>query len=219
MPDSPPWVPVIVVDGVYRPLQASCREDSSFGTAAETIPFTSSAATPGSGRMASAQDDHVDGRLQMRIIPDRGCSLLFPRAAPSRTGMSGGIPVRNSTDLILPAEPLRAMELILDAARRDDFPLAVSWADRLLITVLASSGPYHRSALAVAELRADLAWLSGDAHYATELWTLIARGWSLVAGPGSRQARFGARQAAAAWRAVPDAEASSRADRPFCRCC
>ncbi|MFE6747254.1 hypothetical protein ACFVGM_15470 [Kitasatospora purpeofusca] len=94
------------------------------------------------------------------------------------------------------------------AARCQDFALAVRRADGMLTALAGSFGPDHPFTLSAAEVRADLAWLSGEAWYAAEFWMLIADGWARIDGPASPLARFGARQAAASWWNVPDAEAA-----------
>ncbi|MFB9367400.1 hypothetical protein [Kitasatospora albolonga] len=57
-------------------------------------------------------------------------------------------------------------------------------------------------------LLADLAWLSGGHSLAVARWTSVALARAGTEGSDSPQARFAARQAAAAWKHVPDASAA-----------
>ncbi|WP_329493930.1 hypothetical protein [Kitasatospora herbaricolor] len=123
-----------------------------------------------------------------------------PCAEGERTG---------GADVRMPAQHRHAMERVFRAARRHDLALAVHRVNRLLVTLAASFGPGHHVTLTAAQVRADLAWLSGDLRRAAELWTAIADGWARLAGPTSRPARFGARQATASWLKVPDTEAAA----------
>ncbi|MCX4682922.1 hypothetical protein OG401_01130 [Kitasatospora purpeofusca] len=144
-----------------------------------------------------------DRGLQLRLGPDGRCVLGF--SAPGVTDRSAlGADVRTR----LPLDQHRALEQVFAAARCHDFALAVRRADGLLTTLASSFGPHHRFTLSAAEVRADLAWLSGEAWCAAEFWMLIAEGWARLEGPAGPLARFGARQAAASWWEVPDAEAA-----------
>ncbi|MEE1827362.1 hypothetical protein PUR61_35005 [Streptomyces sp. BE20] len=153
-----------------------------------------------------AQDEQ---RLRLHIGPGGRCGLRFPRAAPPLPSTTDESTARADADDRLPAEHRHALTQVFSAARNHDLALAVQRVDSLLVTVAASFGPRHHVTLTVAQVRADLAWLSGDARCAAGLWTLIADGWAQREGPASRPARFGARQAAASWREVPDAEAAA----------
>ncbi|MFD5922635.1 hypothetical protein ACFVYP_38820 [Kitasatospora sp. NPDC058201] len=155
------------------------------------------------------RDDRDEQRLRLHIGPGGRCGLRFPHPAPPPPCTTGGSIVGAAADSCLPAEHRRALVEVVNAARSHDFVLAVRRVDSLLVTVAASFGPRHHFTLTVAQVRADLAWLSGDARFAAELWTLIAGEWARREGPASRPARFGARQAAASWREVPDAEAAA----------
>ncbi|MFJ1709888.1 tetratricopeptide repeat protein [Kitasatospora sp. NPDC088346] len=164
------------------------------------------AAPPRLKLVVADQEDRHERQLELRIGPDGRCTLTFPNTAPPRTEgerlhRSGGDNVR------MPAEHRRAMERVLRAARRHDLALAVHQAERLLVALAASFGPRHSFTLTAAQVRADLAWASGNFRRAAELWTSIADGWARLAGPTSRPARFSARQAAASWLKVPDGEA------------
>ncbi|WP_327063653.1 hypothetical protein OG196_02045 [Kitasatospora purpeofusca] len=144
-----------------------------------------------------------DRGLQLRLGPDGRCVLGF--SAPGVTDRSAlGADVRTR----LPLDQHRALEQVFAAARCHDFALAVRRADSLLTTLASSFGPHHRFTLSAAEVRADVAWLSGEAWCAAEFWILIAEGWARLEGPTSPLAHFGARQAAASWWEVPDAEAA-----------
>ncbi|MEK2495459.1 hypothetical protein WN990_38575 [Kitasatospora purpeofusca] len=154
-----------------------------------------------------------DRGLQLRLGPDGRCVLGFPLSVPPSTGAAApgaadrsavGADVRTR----LPFDQHRALEQVFVAARCHDFALAVRRADGLLATLASSFGPHHRFTLSAAEVRADLAWLSGEAWCAAEFWMLIAEGWARLEGRTSPLARFGARQAAASWWQVPDAEAA-----------
>ncbi|CAN3977674.1 hypothetical protein [Kitasatospora purpeofusca] len=150
--------------------------------------------TPGADR---------DRGLQLRLGPDGRCVLGF-----STPGSADGSAVGADVRTRLPVDQHRALEQVFAAARCHDFALAVRRADGLLTTLASSFGPQHRFTLSAAEVRADLAWLSGEAWCAAEFWMLIAEGWARLDGRASPLARFGARQAAASWWEVPDAEAA-----------
>ncbi|MFD4910468.1 hypothetical protein [Kitasatospora purpeofusca] len=169
-----------------------------------------------------------DRGLQLRLGPDGRCVLGFPRSVPpspvppstgaaSPGAASPGTASPGAADRStvgadvrtrLPLDQHRALEQVFAAARCHDFALAVRRADGLLTTLASSFGPHHRFTLSAAEVRADLAWLSGEAWCAAEFWMLIAEGWARLEGPAGPLARFGARQAAASWWEVPDAEAA-----------
>nr|BEK62994.1 hypothetical protein KPHV_02210 [Kitasatospora purpeofusca] len=160
--------------------------------------------TPGADR---------DRGLQLRLGPDGRCVLGFPRSVPPSTGAASpatadGSAVGADVRTRLPVDQHRALEQVFAAARCHDLALAVRRADGLLTTLASSFGPQHRFTLSAAEVRADLAWLSGEAWCAAEFWMLIAEGWARLDGRSSPLARFGARQAAASWWEVPDAEAA-----------
>ncbi|MFB8243121.1 hypothetical protein ACFC58_41950 [Kitasatospora purpeofusca] len=157
---------------------------------------------------ADAPDADRDRGLQLRLGPDGRCVLRFPRAVPPPPGAADRSTVGTDVRARLPVDQHRALELVFAAARCHDFALAVRRADGLLTALAATFGPHHPFTLSAAEVRADLAWLSGEAWCAAEFWMLIADGWARLEGPASPLARFGARQAAASWRAVPDAEAA-----------
>ncbi len=144
-----------------------------------------------------------DRGLQLRLGPDGRCVLGF-----SAPGAADGSAVGADVRTRLPVDQHRALEQVFAAARCHDFALAVRRADGLLTTLASSFGPQHRFTLSAAEVRADLAWLSGEAWCAAEFWMLIAEGWARLDGRASPLARFGARQAAASWWEVPDAEAA-----------
>ncbi|MGV9270430.1 hypothetical protein ACWDRR_37985 [Kitasatospora sp. NPDC003701] len=156
------------------------------------------------------QDARERHRLRLHIGPGERCVLRFPLPAPPppppRTTKDDTV---RTGDIDLPAEHRHVLEQAFGAARRHDLALAVQRTDHLLITLAASYGARHRFTLTAAQVRADLAWLSGDAWCAAKLWTLISDGWARLEGPASRPARFGARQAAASWREVPDDEAAA----------
>ncbi|MFE2727099.1 hypothetical protein [Kitasatospora sp. NPDC059327] len=159
------------------------------------------AAGSGGPIAAAIHDTRTEQRLRLQINPDGstrplapGEPILPPTPAP---------PAQNSAS---PAHD-RVLEVVYEAGRAHDFARAAAQADRLLADLTAIHGEHHPATLSTAGVRADLAWMSGDYRYATELWTYIAQGWARTAGPTSRPARSSARQAAASWKDIPDTEA------------
>ncbi|MFB8242353.1 hypothetical protein ACFC58_38070 [Kitasatospora purpeofusca] len=152
---------------------------------------------------AAIHDTRTEQRLRLQINPDGTTRPLAPGEplTPPAT-----IAAPDDEDSASP-EHHQALYAVYEAGRAHDFTRAAAQADRLLADLTATHGECHPATLTTAGVRADLAWMSGDYRYAAELWTYIAQGWAQAAGPASRPARSGARQAAASWKDVPDTEA------------
>ncbi|MFE7528086.1 hypothetical protein ACFU7Y_20560 [Kitasatospora sp. NPDC057542] len=168
------------------------------------------AAGSGGPIAAAIHDTRTEQRLRLQINPDGstrplapGEPLTPPTATPAPAGQGSVSPEHD-----------QALQAVYEAGRAHDFARAAAQADRLLADLTATHGERHPATLTTAGVRADLAWMSGDYRYAAELWTYIAQGWAQAEGPASRPARSSARQAAASWKDVPDAEALASA-RPL----
>ncbi|MET9611782.1 hypothetical protein [Kitasatospora indigofera] len=153
---------------------------------------------------AAIHDTRTEQRLRLQINPDGSTRPLAPGELLTPPPATTPVP---ADDLSL--EYNQAMQAVYEAGRAHDFARASAQTDRLLANLTATHGERHPTTLTTAGVRADIAWMSGDYRYATELWTFIAQGWALAAGPASGPARASARQAAASWKDVPDTEALS----------
>ncbi|WP_033355459.1 hypothetical protein [Kitasatospora aureofaciens] len=169
--------------------------------------LTLEAAGLGEPLAAAITDDRTGQQFRLQINPDGSADLLAP-GEPLRHHPTVTPPQPHSADPdTFPAEHRQALQAVHTAGRAHDFPTATSHADRLLQDITHTHGHHHAATLTTAQVRADLAWMSADFRYATELWTFIAEGWAQTLGPTSRQARFSIRQATASWRYTPDSHA------------
>ncbi|MFD9061645.1 hypothetical protein ACFVZ3_09015 [Kitasatospora purpeofusca] len=152
---------------------------------------------------AAIHDARTEQHLRLQINPDGSTRPLAP-GEPLTPPVATPAPTENGSRS---SEHDQELHAVHEAGRAHEFTRAAAQADRLLAELTVTHGDRDPATLTTAAVRADLAWMSGDYRYATDLWTYIAEGWAQAAGPTSRPARSSARQAAASWKDVPDNEA------------
>lgn len=162
--------------------------------------LTLEAAGAGQPLVADIRDDRNGQVLRLQINPDGTTAPLAANERPAATPS-----IRTITDApTAPPPPFPDLyqadfEAIIAAGRAHQFAPAIVQADRLLANISSSHGSQHPSTLTTAQIRADLAWMTADYPYATELWTFIATSWKDTLGPRTGGASRSARQAVACW--------------------
>lgn len=144
---------------------------------------------------ATIHDEH-NGRIRtLQVAPD-GTATEQPAAV-----------AQPDTAPNLPAPQREALDGACAAATTGDLTTATVLADDLLAQLSSSLQPDDPSLLHVAQVRADIAWLSGDVSYAFNAWLWIAAAWTTHLPSGSRTVGVATRNAVAAWRHLPGEQA------------
>jgi hypothetical protein len=157
--------------------------------AAEPITVEIVDETRGSTRLVAITPD---GTL-MDVAPP----LITPAAPPLPT-----VPDEHRTDL----------DSVIKAALEERHDDAIRQADALLGQLTTHAGPDHPATLVVAQIRADIAWLTADVAYAFNAWLWIAAAWTQHLPNGTRAVGVAARNATAVWHHLPLNDAVAAAE-------
>ncbi|MGW6202181.1 hypothetical protein ACWF9B_00790 [Streptomyces sp. NPDC055089] len=145
--------------------------------------------------LVQVQDERTGSQFDMQVMPDGTTQApALPRVSAAQVEPKGSL-----FDRLTAAQA---------AGRAHDFNTAIAAADDILQHLTAEQGDTASATLEAAQLRADLAYLSGEFAFAAASWTWLALAHFDRLGPGRRRTQLAAQSAAQAWMQLPPHEAA-----------